>query len=317
MDSKEGSLLTEIAIAYYEHELTQEDIAKKFNISRIKVGRLLKRARFEGVVEINVRYHPVFTSQLEQRLVEQFGIKRALIAIDENDEGKQRKQVAALVSAYLSNILKDGMTVAVGQGRNVAAVGEYIGNYPQKNCKFICGIGGVQRTGEPVDADHICRNLANNFHGSNETLYAPAYLENREFRDVFMKNGVIKETLDRARKADIAIVGIGDMNENSYMVQLGWFEPSEITEARINQGVVGEIAGYGFFNIRGELTDTVMNNRVIGLSLEDLRKIPCVIGVASEATKSVAILGALRTGIIDVIATSANNVNTVLNLVKV
>lgn len=317
MDSKEGSLLTEIAIAYYEHELTQEDIAKKFNISRIKVGRLLKRARNEGVVEINVRYHPVFTSQLEQRLVEQFGIKRALIAIDENDEGKQRKQVAALVSAYLSNILKDGMTVAVGQGRNVAAVGEYIGNYPQKNCKFICGIGGVQRTGEPVDADHICRNLANNFHGSNETLYAPAYLENREFRDVFMKNGVIKETLDRARKADIAIVGIGDMNENSYMVQLGWFEPSEITEARINQGVVGEIAGYGFFNIRGELTDTVMNNRVIGLSLEDLRKIPCVIGVASEATKSVAILGALRTGIIDVIATSANNVNTVLNLVKV
>lgn len=317
MDSKEGSLLTEIAIAYYEHELTQEDIAKKFNISRIKVGRLLKRARIEGVVEINVRYHPVFTSQLEQRLVEQFGIKRALIAIDENDEGKQRKQVAALVSAYLSNILKDGMTVAVGQGRNVAAVGEYIGNYPQKNCKFICGIGGVQRTGEPVDADHICRNLANNFHGSNETLYAPAYLENREFRDVFMKNGVIKETLDRARKADIAIVGIGDMNENSYMVQLGWFEPSEITEARINQGVVGEIAGYGFFNIRGELTDTVMNNRVIGLSLEDLRKIPCVIGVASEATKSVAILGALRTGIIDVIATSANNVNTVLNLVKV
>lgn len=317
MDSKEGSLLTEIAIAYYEHELTQEDIAKKFNISRIKVGRLLKRARIEGVVEINVRYHPVFTSQLEQRLVEQFGIKRALIAIDENDEGKQRKQVAALVSAYLSNILKDGMTVAVGQGRNVAAVGEYIGNYPQKNCKFICGIGGVQRTGEPVDADHICRNLANNFRGSNETLYAPAYLENREFRDVFMKNGVIKETLDRARKADIAIVGIGDMNENSYMVQLGWFEPSEITEARINQGVVGEIAGYGFFNIRGELTDTVMNNRVIGLSLEDLRKIPCVIGVASEATKSVAILGALRTGIIDVIATSANNVNTVLNLVKV
>lgn len=317
MDSKEGSLLTEIAIAYYEHELTQEDIAKKFNISRIKVGRLLKRARNEGVVEINVRYHPVFTSQLEQRLVEQFGIKRALIAIDENDEGKQRKQVAALVSAYLSNILKDGMTVAVGQGRNVAAVGEYIGNHPQKNCKFICGIGGVQRTGEPVDADHICRNLANNFHGSNETLYAPAYLENREFRDVFMKNGVIKETLDRARKADIAIVGIGDMNENSYMVQLGWFEPSEITEARINQGVVGEIAGYGFFNIRGELTDTVMNNRVIGLSLEDLRKIPCVIGVASEATKSVAILGALRTGIIDVIATSANNVNTVLNLVKV
>lgn len=317
VEYKDGNLLTEIAIAYYEHELTQEEIANKFNISRIKVGRLLKKARQEGVVEINVKYHPIFTSQLEERLIKQFGIQRALIAIDEHSESEQRKQVAALVSSYLSNTLKDGMTVAVGQGRNVAAVGEHIGIFPEKACKFICGIGGVQRTGDPVDADHICRNLARKFNGVNETLYAPAYLENKEFRDIFMKNGVIKETLDRARKADIALVGIGDMNENSYMVQLGWFTPQEVTEARINLGGIGDIAGYGFFNAQGEPIDTVMNNRVIGLSLEDLRAIPCVIGIASESTKAMAILGALRTGIINIIATSASNVNTILNLAKI
>ncbi|ABR74935.1 MULTISPECIES: sugar-binding transcriptional regulator [Pasteurellaceae] len=316
VEYKEGSLLTEIAIAYYEHELTQEEIANKFNISRIKVGRLLKKARQEGIVEINVKYHPVFTSQLEDRLIEQFGIQRALIAIDEQNESEQREQVATLVSSYLSNTLKDGMTVAVGQGRNVAAVGEHIGIFPEKNCKFICGIGGVQRLGDPVDADHICRNLARKFNGANETLYAPAYLEDKAFRDVFMKNGVIKETLDRARKADIALVGIGDMSEESYMVQLGWFTPKEITEARMNLGVIGDIAGYGFFNLQGEPVDTVMNNRVIGLSLEDLRAIPCVIGIASESSKAMAILGALRTGIIDIIATSASNINSILNLIK-
>jgi DNA-binding transcriptional regulator LsrR (DeoR family) len=36
-------LLTEIAVAYYEQEQTQEEIAQRFGISRIKVGRLLKR----------------------------------------------------------------------------------------------------------------------------------------------------------------------------------------------------------------------------------------------------------------------------------
>lgn len=316
MEYNEKSLLTEIAIAYYEHELTQEEIAKKFNISRVKVGRLLKKARAEGVVEINVKYHPIFTSQLEKRLIDEFGIHRALIAIDENNEEEQRKQVAALVSGYLNNTLKDGMTIAVGQGRNVAAVGEHVGLYSNKLCKFICGIGGVQRIGDPVDADHICRNLAAKFNGTNETLYSPAYLENKEFRDIFMQNGVIKETLDRARKADIALVGIGDMNENSYMVQLKWFTPQEVTEAKIKQGAIGEIAGYGFFNLYGEPVDTVMNNRVIGLSLDDLRAIPCVIGIASESTKAMAILGALRTGIINIIATSASNVNTILNLAK-
>lgn len=316
VEYKEGELLTEIAIAYYEHELTQEEIAQKFSLSRIKVGRLLKKAREEGIVEINVKYHPIFTSQLEKKLIEQFGIQRALISIDEHSDTAQRKQVAALVSAYLSNTLKDGMTVAVGQGRNVAAVGEHIGIFPDKKCHFICGIGGVKRIGEPVDADNICRSLARKFNGINETLYAPAYLESKEACELFMRNNVIKDTLDRARRADIALVGIGDMNEQSYMVQLGWFTSQDVNEARNRQGVIGEIAGYGFFNLAGEVVDTVMSNRVIGLSLDDLRKIPCVIGIASENTKAIAILGALRTGIIDIIATSASNVNTVLNLAK-
>ncbi len=85
-------LLTEIAVSYYEHELTQEEIANRFNISRVKIGRLLKKARQEGIVEINVKYHPIFTSKLEQRLIEQFGIHRALIAIDTQNEVEQRKQ---------------------------------------------------------------------------------------------------------------------------------------------------------------------------------------------------------------------------------
>lgn len=313
---KESELLTEIAIAYYENEKTQEEIAKRFGISRIKVGRLLKKAKAEGIVEINVKYHPIFSSKIEQQFVQNFGIKRALIAIDHPDEDEQRRQIAALVTNYLSGVIKNGMTIAVGQGRNVAALASHVGIFPEKQCKFICGIGGTLRVGdgEPIDADHISRNLARKFNATSETLYAPAYVENSELKTAFMKNRVIKETLDRASKADIALVGLGDMNENSYMVQLGWFTPQEITNASLKQGVIGDIAGYGFFDINGNPVDTVMNDRVIGLSIEELRQIPCVIAIASENTKAMAILGALRSGVVDIIATSANNARTILNL---
>lgn len=74
------ALLTEIAVAYYDQEQTQEEIAKRFGISRIKVGRLLKKSAPEGIVEISVKYHPVFSSQIEQQFISHFGIKRALIA---------------------------------------------------------------------------------------------------------------------------------------------------------------------------------------------------------------------------------------------
>ena len=314
--SQESELLTEIAVAYYQDEITQEEIAKKFGISRIKVGRLLKRAKEEGIVEITVRYHPVFSTRLEQQMLERFSIKRALIALDHQDEEEQRRQVAALVSNYLALSLKDDTVVAVGQGRKLAAVADHVSNVTERNCRFICGIGGTHRPGDAINADHISRRLAKKFGGSSETLYSPAYVENRALKEAFMQNGTIKETLDRARKADIALVGIGDMNENSYMVKLGWFTPHEIIDASLNQGVIGDIAGYDFFNAQGQHVDTVMNERVIGVSIEELHKNPCVIAIASENTKALAILGALRTGAIDIIATSAGNIRTILNMTQ-
>lgn len=309
-----NDLLTEIAVAYYQDGATQEEISKKFGVSRAKIGRLLKQARDEGIVEITVKYHPVYSAKIEQRLIERFGVKRALIALDQVDEDAQRMQVGGLVSNYLAQTLKGGMVVTVGQGRNVSAVAHHMGVITPRDCKFVCGIGGIHPRGGRFNADHICRQLAKKYGGSSETLYAPAYAENRDQKQAFMQNATVKQTLDLARKADMAIVGVGDMSENSYMVDLGWFTPDEVVQSRLNQGVVGDFAGYDFFDIQGQVANTVMSDRVIGLGLEEFRMISEVIAIASENSKPMALLGALRTGVIDVVATSVSNALTVLNL---
>lgn len=59
------ALLTEITAAYYDQEQAQEEIAKRFGISCTKVGYLLEKARQERIVEISIKYHPVFSSQIE------------------------------------------------------------------------------------------------------------------------------------------------------------------------------------------------------------------------------------------------------------
>ncbi len=307
-------LLTEVSVAYYQDGATQEEISKKFSISRAKVGRLLKQARDEGIVEITVKYHPVFSAKIEQRLIERFGVKRALIALDQPNEEQQRQQVAGLVSHYLTNTLKNGMVVSVGQGRNVSAVAHHVGVITPRDCKFVCGIGGIHPRGGMFNADHICRQLAKKYGGSSETLYAPAYAENREQKLAFMQNATVKQTLDLARKADMALVGIGDMSENSYMVDLGWFTAEEVVQSRLQQGVVGDFAGHDFFNVKGDIANTVMNDRVIGLSIDEFRVVSEVVAIAAENSKPLALLGALRTGAIDVIATSVSNALTVLNL---
>ncbi|GAD80377.1 sugar-binding transcriptional regulator [Vibrio ezurae] len=314
ISKQDSDLLTEISVAYYQDSATQEDISKKFSISRAKVGRMLKQARDEGIVEITVKYHPVFSAKIEQRLMQRFGIKRALISLDQSDEEAQRQLIAGLVSNYLSQTLKSGMVVSVGQGRNVSSVAHYVGVVSPRDCKFVCSIGGIHPRGGMFNADHICRQLAKKYGGTSETLYAPAYAENREQKLAFMQNATIKQTLDLARKSDVALVGIGDMSENSYMVDLGWFTANEVAQARLEQGVVGDFAGYDFFDINGKVAHTVMSDRVIGLGIEEFRLISEVIAIASENSKPLALLGALRSGAIDVIATNVSNALTVLNL---
>ncbi|MFA0570623.1 sugar-binding transcriptional regulator [Vibrio gallaecicus] len=307
-------VLTEIAVAYYQDGATQEEISKKFSISRAKVGRMLKQARDEGIVDITVKYHPVFSAKIEQRLIERFGVKRALVALDQPQEEQQRLQVAGLVSKYLTSSLKNGMVVTVGQGRNVSSVAHHVGVITPRDCKFVCGIGGIHPRGGMFNADHICRQLAKKYGGSSETLYAPAYAENRDQKLAFMQNATVKQTLDLARKADVALIGIGDMSENSYMVDLGWFTADEVVQSRLLQGVVGDFAGYDFFDVHGKAANTVMSDRVIGLGLEEYRAISDVIAIAAENSKPLALLGALRSGVVDVIATTVSNALTVLNL---
>ncbi|WP_281285707.1 sugar-binding domain-containing protein, partial [Halomonas halmophila] len=116
-----------------------------------------------------------------------------------------------------------------------------------------------------------------------------------------------------ARRADTALIGVGDLSEDSNMVRMGWFSPQEIAKARLS-GTVGDMMGYDFIDLHGQSALTSMQGRVIGLTIADLARIPDVIAIASENTKAAGILGALRTGVIDTLATSVTNAHTILRL---
>jgi DNA-binding transcriptional regulator LsrR (DeoR family) len=309
----ELDVMTEIAALYYADEVTQEELSQRFGMSRAKIGRLLKRARDEGIVEIRVRQHQGVSVEIEQEFIRRFGIEQLIVAADHRDLTIQRTALAALVAAHLNRQLRDGMIVAVGMGRNVGAVADGIVSPTQRAVTFVSAIGGSLRAGEIMNPDHICRRLAARFGGESETLYAPALVENTTVRAALMQNETVRQTLDRARRADIALIGVGDLSEDSNMVRMGWFTPQEITEARLS-GAIGDMMGYDFFDIQGNPTSAPLQERIMGLTTSELRRIPNVIAVASESTKAAGILGALRTGTINTLATSLSNAHTVLSL---
>ena len=310
--------LTQLAKLYYVDGMTQEDLAVRFSMSRIKVGRLLKQAVKEGVVEIKVRLRnpPEQTQAVEQALMDCFGIQRAIVSVDHKDLDSQRDLLAGLVAGYLDHTLSDNSIVAVGMGRNVSAVPGHVISTQRRRCSFVCAIGGSYRGGEAMNADHICRHLALRFGGDAITLYAPAMVADERARTDLLANDTVRQSLSRAQRADIALVGVGDILQDSNMVRMGWFTAEEITAVR-KLGAVGDIMGYDFIDIHGRPANTPLAGRVIGLTLDDLRRIPNVIAMASEPTKVTGILGALRTGAINTLATTQSIAQMVLSLAQV
>jgi DNA-binding transcriptional regulator LsrR (DeoR family) len=238
-------------------------------------------------------------------LIARFGIEKAIVSINHKDQDKQRELLAGLVASHLDRILANDMIVAVGMGRNINAISEHAISSTQRSSTFVCAIGGFYRGGESMNADHICRRLAARFGGDSETLYAPALVSDPGVREGLLNNDAVKPTLDKARRAHIALVGVGDINEDSNMVRTGWFSPDEIAELR-QRGAVGDLNG-------GPVV-TPVRDRVIGLSLDDLKRIPNVIAVASEHSKTTAVLGTLRTGVINTRATTEAIAQSIVSL---
>jgi DNA-binding transcriptional regulator LsrR (DeoR family) len=299
---------------YYLDDATQNDIALALGLSRPKVGRLLKKAKEEGIVEITVRTHPALSMQLERALTERFGLRQAMLVSDQRDPDAQRAQVARAVATFLMRNLRDGHTVAVGMGHNVGAVPDHVIDATPRECTFISAMGGSPHVGQPINPNDICRRLTERFGGNAEVLYAPAYADSRAMRDSIMGHDDVRQSLARARQADFALVGIGDARDNSAVVQMGCFTAREMRQMR-RSGAVGDVLGC-FFDIDGTPAADNMLARTVGLGPDDLRKIPCVIAAASESDKSLAILGVLRSGIVNVLATNIGNARNILALAE-
>ena len=308
-------LLSEIARRYYIEGETQDAIARALDLSRMKVNRMIKEAQEASLVEIRVRFHSSQTRDLEREMCDRFGLRHLLVSPASQSPEQQRRNVAMTVTHFLESNLRENLIVAVGMGRNVAAVAEIQATRTFQSLTFVSGSGGATEAGSEGNADHICRNLARRFGGQAVTLYAPAYVPETELRESLMRNATVRRTFNLARSADYALIGVGDLGPDSHMARMGWFSSDELRTVQ-EAGVVGDLMGYDFFDATGTPYNNELGGRVIGLTREHLSQIPTTIAIAAEPSKAMAILGALRTGTIDVLATSMPNCLAIRDLLR-
>lgn len=317
LDAAHQELLAQVASLYYSEELTQDAIAAQLGLSRIKVYRLLKQARQEQVIQFTINWPLQRNQFLEQALCERFALQAALV-LRSNPQDPQHtlQRLGAVGARYLEQILQDEMTLTVCLGRSTYEVINAIRPGFQAKVQVVQAMGSMAFAMQTMDSATLARLLAHKLGGAVTYLTAPGMADSAEAAAVLRRQPDIHRALELARKAQVALLGIGNLDPaTSSFVKAGFITPDEL--ATISQaGAVGDIGGQ-IFTADGTLFDHSWNQRVIGLQLQDIGHIGLTIGVAAGLTKAPAILGALRTGVINVLGTDEETAAAVINLATI
>lgn len=314
LSPSDRELLARIAHRWYVDDRTQTEIAHEFGLSRPKVQRMLERARQSGVVRIHIEAPTGVDLELESRLIDAFGLTDAIVSPSAADAEEQRAAVARAAAGYLERRLADGTVVAVSHGRDIGAIPRHFRPPAPVDCVFASAMGGSPTIDSPTNPNEICRALAERSGGRAESLFAPAYVESEAVRDSLQSQEAVAHVLRVAAAADLALVGIGGTDDGCTMVRSGCLDGAEIGRLR-DQGAVGDVLG-NYVDVHGELIASPHRGRLIGLSVDDLHRIPHVVAVVSGAEKPRATLGVLRAGIVDVLIVDETNARTVLDLAE-
>jgi DNA-binding transcriptional regulator LsrR (DeoR family) len=294
--------------------LTQQEISERLGISRIKVVRMLKEAREQGIVEIKVQTPVNGDLLLEGELRKLYRLTDAYV-IPETEEGEQLARMLTRTAAQLlEQRLCPGLKVGIGLGRTTAYLPEYFNPGRQEDCTFISLAGGLNSRETVEDNFSTLIGLAKSSGGEARYIYAPFVVSNKETRDALMHDEVIISTLDLARKADLAIFSVGTPDDFALLHQYNLITDDELVEMR-SSGALGDALGR-FYDRSGQEIFTNFNDRVIGLTISELKKIPTRILVAGGAKKYQAILAAIEGNIANVLVTDIKTAESLIKAAK-
>ena len=299
---EERRQLVKVANLYYIDGWTQQQIAKKIGVSRPIISKLLQKARDLGIVEVYIKDESAHTVDLEQQLEKKYGLKDAVVISTVGLTPEMIKKAVGQAGAYyLSKYLKkqDVNRLGISWGSTLA---ELVKEYPferREVMNIVPLVGGMGTQHVEIHANQLAYELAKKMNCTCSYLYAPAIVETKELKDHLVAMKEISSVLEEGKEVDVALIGIGNPYRGSTMRELNYLQEDDIQNLR-KMGTVGDIASR-FFDESGEIIKHPLNDKVIGLSLEHLKKIKEVIGVVEGTHKLESVSASLRGNYLDVL----------------
>lgn len=287
------------SILYYEQNMTQEQVAKIIGISRPKVSVLLQEARKSHLVEFFVKDVNKHIIELELALKQRYQLNDVKVVSTRYQRSAEsvRNQVGMLSAQYLSSVLDKVKSVGIGWGQAVSCFVAETNYLRANNLTIVPLVGGMGALSLDVHANHLVSELAVKLNSQYSTFYAPVIAESAEVANELKKSKLVDSALSAAKAVDVAFIGVGNDVRTSTWRKLDYISETETQELEA-AGALGDVVS-DFFDENCQTVKTDFSNRLIGITIDDLIKIPDVVAMATGIKKAANIKILLEHGVVN------------------
>jgi DNA-binding transcriptional regulator LsrR (DeoR family) len=309
----ELQLLTKVARLYYEHGIRQSDIATQLKLSQTTVSRLLKRAEEERIVRISVNVPLGAYPEREEQLQRAYGLQDVII-IDSAKSGPHlSRDIGSAAAYYVETTIKQNEVIGISAwDSTLEHLIDAMHPLPESaNVKVVQMLGAIGYNSKSHIL-HLTSRLATLVHGSATFISAPGIANTAQAAQTYREEAYIRPALDAFSEISLALIDIcsfpSNTLENGHMAPFKQADLNSLQE----QEAVGHIC-FRFFDKQGKAINSELDQRIIGIDLEQLRAIPRTIAIAGGLDKLEAIHAALLGGWINVLITDQTTAEGLIN----
>ena len=293
---------------YYVGHLTQQDIAGKLGLTRLRVNQILGRAREDGSVRIEVMLPLTQCVAMEDALMRAFGLKEAAVVPSVDGVTDTQRVVGEAAGRMLERLLGDSQDIGIGWGRTLRATVDRLPPRRFINARVVALMGGLTR-GSGTSTFEVATYLADLLKADCYYMPAPIYCPSEESRSTLLTHYGLADVMRRAREVKVALVSCGDLTGASLLASTSIVRENISELARA--GAVGDLLGT-FLRPDGTPVDQPLNRRVMALAPRELALVPVSILASGGANKAPVVHGILSQGYVNRLVTDEACANLVL-----
>lgn len=300
----EEALMAKAAWYYYFQDMTQQQISDRLGISRIRVIRLLERARQTGMIQFSLRRGNEERLIVEKKLMETFGLEDVFVVPAPGDPAQTNANIAEAASMYINERLHEGSVINIGYGDTPSRILNNLATTAEQTITCVSLTGGVSY--------YLPNARSNVFNARLHLIPAPLLASSKEMADAIRQETSVSEISRMISLAQLTVVGIGSMDGGATIFHSGILNSNDLLYLSM-QGAKGDVLSH-FVDENGTLIHSPIEDRLIATSMEVLSKLHNVIGVAAGPVKAEAIRAVLKGGILDTLITDADTAEAILAL---